>query len=73
MDELARPYLLTESPEAEQARHDMEDVLGRLGSQNLAEGPLSPPEWSIDVDHAEGQQMVDEIEAEYDAWVEEAE
>ena len=73
MDELTRPYLLSESSEAEQALHDMEDMLAALGGQNLAEGPLSPPEWSIDVDHAEGQQMVDEIEAEYDAWVEEAE
>ena len=37
------------------------------------EGPLSAPEWTIDVDHAAGEQMASEIEQEYEDWENEAE
>ena len=37
---------------------------------NLEEGPLSTPEWSIDVDHDEGEAMIDSLEEEYEEWQE---
>jgi hypothetical protein len=43
------------------------------GGLNLEEGPLSAPEWTIDVDHAAGEQMASEIEQEYEDWEREAE
>ena len=51
-------------------------MLARLnGGLNLVseEGPLSAPEWTIDVDHAAGEQMASDIEQEYEEWEREAE
>ena len=33
---------------------------------NLEEGPLSTPEWTIDVDHDEGEAMIESLEDEYE-------
>ena len=65
--EITQPYLLSEFDEAQ-------DMLASLnGGLNLEEGPLSSPEWTIDVDHAAGEQMASEIEQEYEDWEREAE
>ena len=64
--EITQPYLLSEFDEAQ-------DMLASLtGGLNLVE-PLSAPEWTIDVDHAAGEQMASEIEQEYEDWENEAE
>ena len=43
-------------------------------TENLHEEmPLSTPEWSIDVDHDEGEAMIQSLEDEYEEWQEEAE
>ena len=52
-----------------------EDVMARFsqglldratGSANLNDGPLSTPEWTIDVDHDEGEAMIESLEDEYE-------
>ena len=43
------------------------------GGLNLEEIPLYTPEWTIDVDHDEGEAMIDSLEDEYEEWQEEAE
>ena len=49
----------------------MDAMLARLngGGLNLADdAPLTAPEWTIDVDHAAGEQMAAEIQAEAEEW-----
>ena len=68
--ELTGPYLLL-SAESDAAHAEMDAMLASLGGGlNLEadEAPLTAPEWTIDVDHAAGEQMAAEIQAEAEEW-----
>jgi len=44
---------------------DVADAASATPGLNL-DGPLSTPEWSIDVDHDEGEAMIESLEDEYE-------